>query len=133
MTEDDQGEWLNLTQAAHRLGWPRERLRSVARRQKVRTMRGNGGELLVLVTPGLGGQATVGHSQPGGLNDLTGVAGQGEVADLRAELMEATRRAAEAEGENRVLRAALEREQTRADRLEARLALPWWRRLIGGG
>jgi hypothetical protein len=30
-----------------------------------------------------------------------------------------------------VLRAALEREQARADRLEARLALPWFRRLLG--
>jgi hypothetical protein len=28
-------------------------------------------------------------------------------------------------------RAALEREQARADRLETRLALPWWRRLLG--
>jgi hypothetical protein len=29
------------------------------------------------------------------------------------------------------MRAALEREQARADRLEARLALPWWRRWLG--
>jgi hypothetical protein len=45
---------------------------------------------------------------------------------------------ARAEGENRVLREALDRERTlveehknRADRLEARLAQPWWRRWWG--
>ena len=48
MADDDQGEWLNLAKAAHRLGWPRERLRSLARRGKIRTMRGNAGQLLVL-------------------------------------------------------------------------------------
>jgi hypothetical protein len=84
------------------------------------------------------------------------------VAELRAEVLELTKRAAEAEGENRTLRDALERERARADRLaaeadtlheregearalrdaladlarrldqaEARLALPWWRRLMG--
>ena len=64
MADDDQGEWLNVTRAAHRLGWPRERLRSLVRRGKLPTMRGNSGELLVLITPGLGGQAVAGHSQP---------------------------------------------------------------------
>ena len=51
------GHWLNVTQAARQLGWPRERLRSLARRGKVQTRRMNTGELLVHVTPELAAQA----------------------------------------------------------------------------
>jgi hypothetical protein len=61
-----------------------------------------------------------------------------EVADLRAEVLELTKRAAEAEGESRVLRQALEHERAKADRLEAdlrqlnaELRRPWWRKLLG--
>jgi hypothetical protein len=46
-------QWANLTRAARRLGWPRERLRSLARRGRVRTRRTNTGELLILLTPEL--------------------------------------------------------------------------------
>jgi hypothetical protein len=45
---------------------------------------------------------------------------------------------ARTEGENVVLReriddlkSQMEREQARGDRLEARLAMPWWQRLLG--
>src|SRR4051812_25833717 len=105
MADDDQGEWLNLAQAARRLGWPRERLRSLARRGKVRTMRGNSGELMVLVTPGLNGRAMVGLAQPSLAHEV-GLAqpdlaqeARLEAADLRDELMKARERAARTEGE----------------------------------
>ena len=50
-----EAEWLNLTQAAKRLGWSRERLRSMARRGRLQFRRGsNSSELFVLVTPELG-------------------------------------------------------------------------------
>jgi hypothetical protein len=59
-------EWLSLTQAAQRLGWSRERLRGLIRRdyqrgegRRYETMRGNGGELLVRLTPAL--TTAVGH------------------------------------------------------------------------
>ena len=62
--ESDQvAEWLNLTRSAHRLGWSRERLRSLARRRKVETMRGNSGELLIRMTPELAALATPGLAQ----------------------------------------------------------------------
>jgi hypothetical protein len=53
MAEDGNqgGQWLNVTQAAHRLEWPRERLRSLARRGRIQTRRSNTGELMVLLTP----------------------------------------------------------------------------------
>ena len=112
-------------------------------------MRGNAGQLMVLITPGLGGQATVGLAQPSRAHEA-GPTEPGpahpaqpdlahEVADLRDDLMEARERAARAEGELAAmgrlvdeLRAGLEREQARADRLEARLAMPWWRRWLEG-
>ena len=50
-------QWANLTRAAYRLGWPRERLRSLARRGRLQTRRTNTGELLILLTPELVAQA----------------------------------------------------------------------------
>jgi hypothetical protein len=148
MADDDQGEWLNVTRAAHRLGWPRERLRSLVRRGKLQTMRGNTGELLVLVTPGLSGQAMVGYSQPPWLVEASPAhlvsqpPGQPEeMAKLRDDL-ERWRATAEergmalakAEGENAMLREALDVERDRTRRLEdeiRELRRPWWRRLLG--
>src|SRR4051794_21762504 len=53
--EVDQGEWLSLTQAAAQLGWTRERLRSLIRRdrdrhdhdQRIEIMQDNRGELRI--------------------------------------------------------------------------------------
>jgi hypothetical protein len=50
-------QWANLTRTAQRLGWPRERLRSLARRGRLQTRRTNTGELLILLTPELVAQA----------------------------------------------------------------------------
>jgi hypothetical protein len=155
MAGDDQdGQWLNLTEAAHRLGWSRERLRSHARRGRIRTMRGNAGELLVLVTSDLTGAAKGGQTRAvrtravkGGLTEAV-IAGQTdqEIANLRAELMAARDRAARAEGELAAgqrteaalrdlideLRAQVTRERGRRREAEARLPRPWWKRWLLG-
>jgi chromosome segregation ATPase len=147
MAEKDQdGQWLNLTEAAHRLGWSRERLRSHARRGRIRTMRGNAGELLVLVTSDLTGAAKGG--QTGAVQTRAVRDGQTdqEIANLRAELMAARDRAARAEGELAAgqrteaamhelvdeLKQQLSRERGRRREAEARLARPWWRWFVRG-
>jgi hypothetical protein len=116
-------EWVNLSEAARRIGWPREKLRSSARRGRVRSKRAsNSGELLILLTPEL----THGLSETAyGPNRKTMKAeerltaleavmvdAEAQVADLRAEL-------AESRAEARLLREALDRDRARSDRLEA--------------
>jgi hypothetical protein len=105
----DQGvEWINLTQAAKRLGWPRERLRSAARRRTIETRRAhNSGELLVLLTPELLAQVQPAETHgptrkaareaaeaDGARERLASLEAslddaEAQVADLRAELMKA--------------------------------------------
>ena len=103
-------------------------------------MRGNAGELLVLVTPDLTGVAGPGRSDRGGRTRVAkgGQTDPAEVAQLRE-------RAAKAEGELTAgqrteavlrelvdeLRAQLSRERGRRRVAEAQLALPWWRRWLG--
>ena len=147
---DDTGpeaEWLNMTRAAHRLGWPRERLRGLVRRHRLQTMRGNSGEMLVRMTPELLAQAAPGpphgsaspdsQGQPPrtvhGIAPGTEEAEAGIVDELRDRLAQAEadrdrwRQTAEergmalarAETEARVLREAWEREKARADELQA--------------
>jgi hypothetical protein len=145
----DQGaEWLNLTKAAHRLGWSRERLRSLARRRKVETMRGNSGELLIRMTPELTGLVIPGQAQEVGrpkpmrpahgsaweADDADQVAalrdrvGQLEetVAELKDELAEAQVAVARAQGERDVARAV--EGELRASLAEARRS--WLERLL---
>jgi predicted RNase H-like nuclease (RuvC/YqgF family) len=165
-------EWINLTQAARRLGWPRERLRSAARRRTIETRRAhNSGELLVLITPELMAQAQ--PAEPHGparrpVRETTEADGarehlasletslddaEAQVAGLRADLvkaqaerdaakaiaaaeMEALRAqlATEVAARKAVieeLKAGLDHERARSERLETMLAefrRPWWRR-----
>jgi hypothetical protein len=147
MAEKDQdGQWLNLTEAAHRLGWSRERLRSHARRGRIRTMRGNAGELLVLVTSDLTGAAKGGQTGAVQTRAVRGGQTDQEIANLRAELMAARDRAARAEGELAAgqrteaalrelveeLRAQVTRERGPRREAEARLSRPWWKRWLPG-
>jgi hypothetical protein len=152
MAEDDQGgQWLNLTEAAHRLGWSRERLRSHARRGRMRTMRGNSGELLVLVTSDLTGVAGPGRSDRGGRTravkaaDRSSAEAAQQAERWRALAEERGRALARAEGELAAgqrteaalrelvdeLKAQLARERSRRHDVEVRLARPWWRRWLG--
>ena len=59
------------------------------------------------------------------------VAADAERERLTADLVRATDRAGKAEGQVQALRDALADLADRLDRAEARLAMPWWRRLIG--
>jgi hypothetical protein len=145
---DQGGQWLNLTEAAHRLGWSRERLRSQARRGRVRTMRGNAGELLILVNDDLTGTVTADLTRPGrgakgGQTGTVKAAPTGqeeELARLRAAL-------AKVEAERDQLRGDLLEARERIGRAEERVAgkdalleelrrqndwlrLPWWRRWL---
>jgi hypothetical protein len=155
---DDTGpeaEWLNMTRAAHRLGWPRERLRGLVRRHRLQTMRGNSGEMLVRMTPELLAQAAPGpahgpaspesHGQPPWAVHGPGKADGADLDELRDRLAQAEADAdrwrqtaeergmslARAETEARVLREAWEREKGRADELAADARRPWWRKIIG--
>jgi predicted RNase H-like nuclease (RuvC/YqgF family) len=169
-------EWINLTQAAKRLGWPRERLRSAARRRTIETRRAhNSGELLVLLTSELLAQAqpTEAHGPTrrstreaaeadGAREHLASLEtslddAEAQVANLRAELaktqaerdaakaiaraeVEAMRQQLETEvaARNAVieeLKAGLEHERARSERLDGMLAelrRPWWRRWLNG-
>lgn len=130
-------EWLNLTQAAHRLGWPRERLRSLARRGRLQTKRGNTSELFVLLTPELvdlaqaepkaGPGPTVAVADPDHLRDRVAEL-EDQVADLRVDLARAEERVKTAdaiahakEAASRDLLAELRRD------LEWHRQ-PWWQR-----
>jgi hypothetical protein len=114
-----EAEWLNLTRAAHRLGWPRERLRSLARRGKVQARRGaNSGELLVLITPELVARAGSAEGADRGqsarpTHGLAGTAGEAErLASFEALLADAEAQVAGLRAE--IARAQAEREATRA-------------------
>jgi hypothetical protein len=147
--DNNEASWLTLTEAAQRSGLPRETVRSRARRGLIPSRKGNRGELLVQLTaviaaPDRGttavdttviadpdrGQTTV-------ITDLTA-----EVAELRERLatvtaeLAAARTVAAAEVAAKAemideLRRQMDRERTRADRLEAELRRPWWRKLLG--
>jgi predicted RNase H-like nuclease (RuvC/YqgF family) len=168
-------EWINLTQAARRLGWPRERLRSAARRRTIETRRAhNSGELLVLITPELMAQAQPSEAHgptrrparetteaDGAREHLASLEAslddaEAQVAGLRADLVKAQaerdaakviataqveamelRLEAEVAARNAVieeLKAGLDHERARSERLEGMLAefrRPWWRRWMG--
>jgi hypothetical protein len=150
MNDDQTPVWLPLGEASQRLDTTVDALRKQIRRGRLQSRKGNDGRLLVLIT---GDQTTTGHAQMLASHDRDGgqtVAGlldrldrtrldleQARLALVKAEterdhareLAAAERRHLEQAVDE--MRAALEREQTRADRLDARLALPWWRRWLG--
>lgn len=149
----DEQPWLSLTEAARVTGLDREAIRSRARRGLVLSQKNNKGELLVQVPAdlvaapdqGMTGEVT---ARDAAMADLVA-----EVAELRAtiiklEAQQGSVRAAAAAGVTAAqhvaeasiaahlellaeLRRSLEREQARADRLEAEARRPWWRRWRG--
>jgi hypothetical protein len=127
-------QWLTVAEAARSTGMHAERLRSLARRGGIQSRRGNAG-LEVLVADGqpVRIRSTGDRPRPSGRPTETDrpTDRQEEITALKVAL-------ARAEGENLVLReriddlkSQMEHERTRADRLEADLRRPWWRRLIG--
>jgi hypothetical protein len=141
----DEASWLTLTEAAQRSGFPRETVRSRARRGLIPSRKGNRGELLVQLTAVMTTsdhgtnavpatvETTPDHGQTMVIADLTA-----EVAELRERLaavmaeVTAARTVAAAEVAAKAeiideLRRQLEHE--RQQLAEARR--PWWRKLIG--
>jgi hypothetical protein len=114
------GEWLTIPAAARRLGVSPRAIRGRITRGTIEWKpAGNAGKLVLVQASDVSADASA-----DGPAD--------EVEQLREELMAARERAVKAEAENAVLREVLAREQARGDRLEARLAMPWWRRWIEG-
>ena len=124
------GEWLSVAAAARRLGvTPRSVRGRIARGTLVWKPNGNAGKLVRVpfwAQPG-GGPEDVPGDAPGGSLGVDAL----ELELLRGELTEALVAAARAEERAVALQSQLDREVARADRLEARLARPWWSRWRG--
>ncbi len=151
---------VTVAEASRILGKSPDAVRGLIRRGTLTATRGNDGRPRVLLPQGLAtvatvagdGRETVATANPTSRDGLDGlvselrdrlaqaeakaaerIADLEAVADQRAaELLAMAARAAGAEGEARALRDALADLASRLDRAEARLALPWWRRLILG-
>jgi chromosome segregation ATPase len=124
------GQWLTQSEAATRLGWHVERVKSAARRGHLQRRKNNQGQWLVLITSELatkpgnaGGQVRV---EPDHADDnvMTWA-----IAELREELTEARVAAAHAEGKAEAMSAALsdlrqtlEHERAERAKLAAELA-----------
>jgi hypothetical protein len=139
MTVDDGLSWLPLLEAAMRLGKSTDATRSMIRRDRLPTRKGNDGRLLVGV-PAVDGQATDGL--PTVIDQLADSRATAELRvtleELREELM-ATREQlagtkASLEAAETVRKAETGALRELADRLTAELAearRPWWRRWFG--
>lgn len=156
---DESAPWLSLVDASSRLGVSVDAIRSRVRRGALTARRGNDGRLAVQVPADLrlsadeaGDEARLVSDQAAASQGLVDELQQ-EVGELRTELarvrarlsaaedlarggIEAAQRVAEAQiaardTVNAELRRSLEREQARADRLEAEARRSWWRRLVG--
>src|SRR5215207_2161223 len=149
-----EAEWLNLTQAARKLGWSRDRLRSLARRERLTTRRSNDGQLLVLLDAELVATAAAEprpgkptSEQPGGDETAQGLRDrvaelEDQVANLRVDLARAEERARaieavarnDVESAQRVAEAEIEANEQLLAELRATIAWyrrPWWRRWLG--
>src|SRR3954465_9126795 len=112
LTGAQPGQWLGQTEAAARLGWHLERLKSAARRGKLMRRKGNAGQWLVFVPDTMPPGSDHAGDLGGDHADDLGMAEA--LAELREELTEAKVAAAHAAGQVTALSAALEREKPRA-------------------
>jgi hypothetical protein len=117
--EPQDGEWLPVSTAARRLGISPRALRGRIDRGTVQWKQAGNTGKLVLIRP----------EDVAAEEDRD--ASQDELDRLRDELAGERIGRARAEERAAALREALDREQARADRLEADLRRPWWRKLIG--
>lgn len=136
---------LTLAEAAAVTGRKPEALRAMVRTGKIRAQKGNDGRLLLAIPahmrrpqPGPEPDPSRAEADPSRIVALEAAVEEwraaAEDARLRAAVAEAERDAARglAATETGLLKAELERERARADRLEAELRRPWWRKLLGG-
>lgn len=125
--------WLPLADAAQRLGVSTDAVRKRARRGLVEARKGNDGRVVVLIT----GQTASGQG-PDSLDTDDELLDEAEaerwrrVAEERGLFLARAEAGLAAQIELAAeLRRVIEHERARADRLEAELRRPWWRRLIG--
>jgi hypothetical protein len=141
MADDDGLVWLPLPEAATRLGKSTDAVRSLVRRNKLRTQTGNDGRPRVAVPAGDSQAPVEGRLDDGQTTaELTN-----ELMELRERLGRAEERADAAErvaaakidaaqADVRAVREQLDRELARVARLEEELRelrRPWWRRWTG--
>ena len=136
MTDDDGISWLPLLEAAMRLGKSTDAVRSMIRRDRMPTRKGNDGRLLIGV-PAVAGQTA--NGPPTLIDQVSDGRTTAElrltIEELRDELMETRERLA---GTKAALEAAVAIRKAEvgavrelADRLTTELAelrRPWWRR-----
>jgi|1185.fasta_scaffold399991_1 multidrug resistance efflux pump len=141
------GVYVSLAEAAALTGQHPEALRAKARRGRIPALRGNDGTWRVQVpaarpeTGHLPDQATklaelerdvarlgeqLARAEAGRDAAIAQAKAEAQVAIARAE-----RAAAVAEAQAAMLRETVADLRARLDRAEARLAVPWWRRLLG--
>lgn len=123
----EPGQWLTQTEAAARLGWHVERVKSAARRGRLQRRKNNHGQWMVLIPPDLLAEPAQAADHAAGHADDIAVAGA--LAELREELTEARAAAALADGKVTAmlsamsdLRQALEHERAERAKLAAELA-----------
>jgi chromosome segregation ATPase len=122
-TKPEQGQWLTQSEAAARLGWHLEKLKSAARRGRFQRRKGNRGEWLVLVPAEL-------PTEPDHAGDqVDDHAATEALTELRDEVAELRERAGHAEGQVAAmstamsdLRQTLEHERAERAKLAAELA-----------
>jgi chromosome segregation ATPase len=138
MADDEAETWLPLNEASRRLVMTVDALRSRVRRGLIESRKGNDGRIVVRVSD----QSATGHDVVA--NEADDLLRQ-ELIEARAEAdhwrtraeqarNEATDHKARLDGKDAVitsLREQLDRERDRADRLEAELRRPFWRRWFG--
>lgn len=135
MTDDDDLRWLPLPEAAARLGKSTDAVRSMIRRGKLTTMKGNDNGVLVRVTV-KDGQATADDQATDDLGDE--VEHWRRLAEIRAiELATLTERLAGLEAVSAARIAAVEADVAARDvviakleELLAKLYRPFWRRFF---
>jgi hypothetical protein len=131
-------QWLTVSEAASRLGWHPDRVKSALRRGRLQARKNNAGKWMVLVPPIMPDRANgSAGSRPDDTADGTAAMPATDPAVIEAMLTAARAEGALAElrGTMAELRQALEHERARADRLEAALAearRPWLARVLEG-
>lgn len=125
---------LSYRELGDRLGLTPDGARMLAGRREWPRVRGNDGRTKVTVTDDDLANARVANVRPNAFDaELRAmlVTAQADLAVARAEGMVLVEAKARAEGEAAALRAQVLDLAARLDRAELRLAMPWWRRLLG--
>src|SRR3954454_10742521 len=135
-------QWLTVSEAASRLGWHPDRVKSALRRGRLQARKNNAGKWMVLVPPampdranGSGAGPAVSRPDDRAIDPATRPADDPAVIEAMLAAARAEGALTELRGMATELRQALEHERARADRLEAALAearRPWLAKVLEG-